>query len=303
MASNHKIVQVYIPVIMSDIIYRNGLTEDIDFYIERLFLAYNVNSFAKLANYELKDYAKAAMVVLGAIGTAYGIYKNIWSVKGVKNTIEKDKRTNDNDNPEAVIDNTNKTKFTSNNTKKNDNKKTAQKTKANITPKNTQTNSASLIDEDYKIFKEDNNLVLSNPSEVVIKDTLIRFKSTNFLNKNEISNFRKAPNKVNSFIKRIVSQLKGESINVVTNSVFYVYSSSEVSKSEINGIMNSDKNANVVVVDTVNNLVTAVMRNKGAIITNTIKLSKLTNDRNSSADEETIDRVIKSLKSIKVSKF
>lgn len=281
--TGNKIVQVYIPVVMSDVIHSNGISEDIDFYIERLFLAYNVNTFSKFAGYTGEDYWKAATATLLAIGTAFSIYKNYWSVKKTKQDYY-GKENNGNTIKSSVP------------TVTSDNKNTKNKAS------NVKINSTNMVEESL-FLNEDMKTFLSNPSEVLIKQTLIKFKAVNFMNKSDISDFRKANNQVSTFVKRVVSKLTSKSINVVTNDIFYVYSSSEVSKDDVKKIMESSKNSNVVVVDTVNNLVTAVMRNKGAIITNTIKLSVLTNERHNSADEETLDKVIKGLKSIKVGRL
>jgi len=260
-----NVVMVYIPVIMSDVINSNGLTEDVDFYIERLYTAYHLNTFTKYASSDVSRNITAISAILGIIATVVKIKKDWLSIK-------KDSESK--------------------------NKKPAFKNIANV--KNNENKKLSK-NESYNFFNEDLKVRLSNPSSVLIKDTLIKFKAINFINNEDITSFRRSY--AISLVKRVAAKF-GANITLVSKETFYCYTASEKSINDVKNLLARDKSANVVIVDTVNDVINAYVRNsKGIVVSNSIKLSDLTGMKENSHDVDEIDKVIKSLKNVKVSKM
>ena len=263
MANYDKTIQVFIPMVTSDVIQSNGLTPYINFFVERMYLANNLNVFTKYSSLKpgLKFWT-AAIAVLNAIALVVKIKKDWLSIK------EKERNSNNSGTP-------------------------------NVSPRRQ---TASTEFSGRELFLEDIKMVLDKPTQIIVDDTLIIFRVMNFVTDKDIDEFRLKMDQTKSLFQRFLSKVVRSNVNIVTKDVFYCYSAEEVSNDELKQKIQENPHNNIVLVDQVNDLVSLIIRVKGAITKNNVKLSKLINDKKSAGEENSIDQIIKSLKSVHVSR-
>jgi len=147
---------------------------------------------------------------------------------------------------------------------------------------------------------EQGDFLFDKPRQIEVERVLYRIIAVNFVTRQDVD---VVIAKKTTLWKRFVEWLKSKFkrvIGVLSKEVFVCYSTTEVDEEQLKGLIKTPS-TNVIVVDMVNDIVTAYCNFEGKATTvNTIKLSDLKRQKQNMRPVENIDKVVRLLKTIKV---
>jgi len=153
--------------------------------------------------------------------------------------------------------------------------------------------------ESYNLT-EQGDFLFDKPRQIEVERVLYRIIAVNFVTRQDAD---VVIAKKSTLWKRFSEWLKSKFkriVGVLSKEVFVCYSTTEVDEEQLKGLIKTP-NTNVIVVDIVNDIVTAYCNFEGKATTvNTIKLSDLKRQRQNTKSVENIDKVVRLLKTIKV---